>query len=254
MIEPAPWPLTAAGTHVLRHLREAKGGEVLVLGLRELVLRRVWRLERRERAGLLGFRSEPTITRAAERPPAVTPLMQLDAALGAAVGPETVAVKQAVKRLVRQRSGRGDALLELTRDDLVRRDLITVSTERVLRILPRTRIATTAEGAALARRSWIQEDALREALRDPFRAPGAIEAAGVLALLSGPAELKELEAELRARSSASGAPVADGGGSPVVEDERSLLDALDPGIDAAVDAGGGGGDGGDGGGDGGGGD
>lgn len=167
-------PRTAAELHVLRHLGEATAAEVLELTLKELVLRRVWRLERRERAGLRGFRSELALARGIERAPALTPLMQLDAALGAAVGPETVPVSTAVKRVVRARTAGGDALLAMTRDELERRELVRVEERRALRIVTRRSLLATEAG----------REALAAGAGDPF---GALDTE----------KLPELEDELR---------------------------------------------------------
>lgn len=247
-------PHSAAALHVLRHLDGATGGEVLKLALKELVLRRVWRLEHRERAGVLGFRSELALARGVERAPALTPLMQLDAALGAAVGPETVPLRKAVKRVVRRRSSRGDALLEATRADLAAQGLLVVERGRTLGVIPRTRVRATLDGQRAASTSWAQEEALLEAIADPARARAARLAAGPLVLLVEPTALAEVDEELRESLAAQSAGAGTGGGGDgdLGDDDLAFLDAFDPGIDAAVDAGGGGGDGG--GGDGGGGD
>ncbi len=235
---PEVWPLSAAATYLLRDPAAAQGGEVLKLALRELVLRRVWRLERRERAGVMRFRSGLAIARGAQRAPAETPLPQLDAALNAAVGSETLALKRVVKRLVGHESSTGRKLLEVTLGDLERRGLVRVERTRVLRLIPRSRPVLTPDGELTSRESRARETALREALTDPLRAAAAAAAAGALLLFVEPDALSELEEDRR-----------DGSGGAR---DWAYRDASDPGIDSAVDAGGGGGDG-DGGGDGGGG-
>jgi len=246
------WPLSAAATHVLRHLDDATGDEVLRLGVRELVLRGVWRVGRRERARLVGLRSELTLTRGARRAPALAPVMQLDAALGMVIGPDVVPVHKAVKRLVRRRgSGRG-ALLAATRDELVDRGLVSIERTRVLGLVLRTRVSDTPEGRALAARSWEVEEALRDALTDPARAVDGLRAAGPLALLVSAGPLSELDDELRERVVATGAGAGSGsGGGSFSDEELERLDAFDPALDATLDASGGGsgdGGGGDGGG------
>lgn len=218
----------------------------------------MWRLERRERAGVLGFKSELALARGAQRAPALAPVMQLDAALGTAVGPETVGLVKAVKRLRKVRSDIGRSLLDAARDDLAARGLATVRRDRVLGLFPRTRLDPTPAGEALRSESVQREDALRAALgwvEDPHGSARELAAAGVLVLFADPAALRELDEHLRERRG-----TADGGygGSPgdgwdFDFSDVSSFDAFDPGIDTAVDSGGGGGGGGDGGGDGGGG-
>lgn len=257
------WPLSAASTLLLRDAG-ATGTDLLRLTLKELILRRVWRLDRREKAGAFGFgRSELAIARGTQRPPALTPVMELDAALGAAVGPESVELAKAVKRLRRERSDLGRFLLDVTRADLAARGLATVRRDRVLKLVPRTRLEPTAEGIRLQTRSVQVDDALRATVKARGEAnglEGVVAAAGVLVLFAGPTEMAAIDELLRERSggdTAGAAPVGGGvdDGSDLDLSDLSALDAFDPGIDAAVDSGGGGGGGdGSGGGDGGGGD
>ena len=254
-----PWPLSAAATAVLRDPTIAHD-DVLRLALKELVLRRAWRIEQREQAGRLRTRTRVHLREGAAGPPALAPLPELHAALREVVGADGHPLDRTAASLRSVWDDVPRTLHRAAQADLVDRGLAESTRDRLLGIVPRTRLRRTPRGEALAKASHEREQGLRALLAggDAAAASAALAAAGGLILLAAPELAGEIEAFF-ARAAAGG----DRGGGGVAGDddggtvdgislpELSLLDAVDPGIDAAFDAGGGGGGGDGGGGDGG---
>jgi len=245
-----PWPLSAAATAVLLD-PGTKGADVLKLSLKELVLREVWRLERRP-GGRRGRTQHLALIPGGEGVPGLVPLPTLHERLRSTAGEQGRSVEAVVARLTGLRSGLPGELRRAAREDLAAGGLVTL--ERGM--LPRTtRVVSTAAGEALEREAPERGERLvaaLEATADLVEARRLVAAAGGLALVAAPGLVAALRA-LDARIAAAGAA----GGPHVPEEARldfdfPVLDALDATFDMAIDAGGGGGGGG-GGGDGGGG-
>jgi hypothetical protein len=264
------WPLSAAVTAVLRDL-DAPPRTVLVLTLKELVLRRAWRLDRRtERAGLLGRPTEVvTLVPGDRAAPDIVPLAVADRALRRVVGAEGRELSDAVRRLVRDGEARGERLRDAARDELATRGLADVERRRLLGLVPRTVVRLTASGESWRRGSFEREEALETAVRERGpQLPAEAAALGGLVLLLSPGPLAELDAamaQLRAAEHAAWAhaPADTGPGDGDWVDVGPLdlgaldladlgsLEVLEASFDAAASTGDGGGGGGDGGGGGG---
>ena len=246
-----PWPLSAVATALLRGL-DVPPDELLKLGLKELVVREVVRLEREERFSLLPARRVRLWLRPGiERVPPVAPLPDLAAAVRRVLGGRREELADVAKRLRRDDGRLAERLRDVCAADLRSRGLLRTERSRVLGLIPRDRLARTAEGEAWERASWEREDrlaALRDqAGSDAFVAEAA--ALGALALLLAP-DLRRQVSHALDRRPDGGGTVAGGN---VHDDAEALervdlgaLDETDTSFDSAV--------GGDGGGDGGGGD
>jgi hypothetical protein len=258
------WPLSAAVTAVLRDVDE-QPGVVVRLTLKELVLRRAWRLERRtDRSGLLGRPKEVVVIVPGDRPaPDLVPLPVADRVLREVVGPHGIELSVAVRRLMKRTAG-GEQLRDAARDELAARGLAEVERRKRFGLVPRTDVRLTPTGESWLRDSLDREDHLDEALRGRRPEPAAEALAlGGLVLLLSPGPLEELDAAMaRLRTApqlaAGPAPVGGGDDEDHLADAGALdfadldaLNAVDASFEAAVDSGlsdGGGFDGGGGGG------
>ena len=265
---PATWPLSAATTLVLREPR-APSGDVLKLGLKELVLRGAWTVDRSTANRAFGRKRERLQLNPGGRPvPDLPPLRDLDARLQRVVDDDHRELSQVVKRLLKADGGLGDRLRDGARAELAGRGLLEVMRRPVLGVIPRTRVDRTPSGDVWARASWEREEALGTALAggsvDSAVPAASLAALGGLVLLLDAGLLAGLDDALRRRRDGGGdAGHTQGSGEDgsSLEDAGALdlsslgaLDSIGSGFDAAVDAGGGeGGGSGDGGGDGGGG-
>lgn len=252
------WPLSAAATQLLRRPRTQKP-EVVRLALKELIVRRAWRLDVERRRGRLG---RERVTRTLRPGPAPVPaqpvLRELDASLRqvAPGGGELRGIVQHVMEADRKLPTR---LQEAAREELAARGLVALERSRILGVVPRTKAVPTAAAEGWRRAAEARMSGLRGA------DAATVAALGGLVLLLDPAPMAELDATLkRLRDQGSGGGDGGSGGSTDSADgldldlgDFSVLDDLDGGFDSDVDAGSsdgggdgsGGGDGGGGGGD-----
>lgn len=239
-------------------LEPASDGRALVkAALKELLLRRVFRLERSEARVLLAFkRRVRRLRRGGGRLPPQSPLLPFERLLAEAARKDDRLDRVLIA--VRSRYGSGYARFrsEVVLAALKRRGLIEWRSERILLIIPRRVAVPSASGQA-------QRGELERLLREARHAAAKVgqEPAQLAALAAslGAAvvlvpelwpQLAEMDVLLRPP-----APGSDGGSDPVFEFDLDFggeeIDAVCSDVDGACDAADGG-DGGDGGGDGGG--
>jgi hypothetical protein len=210
-VPPAAWPLSAAATAVLRAPR-LSGEDALKLALKELVLRRVWSLERRP-VGLLRRKRAHFVFGPAEAP-GLPPLVRADAALRSVVGSSGRDVGDAVAIMLQEDRRLPDRVRDDARAELAAAGLVVLERRKLLGLIPRTVVMRTQAGDA-----WVAE-----AARMQESAPSA-------AALGGLVLLDDAFKRRRDRD------VGTTGYADSDETDYDLLDALGADFDSAVDEG-----------------
>lgn len=241
-----PWPLSGAATLLLRR-PDASPDDVLKVALKELVMRRVWRLMWRTKdRRVLGPKRVLAMAPGERSCPALGPLRRVDVALRRHC-PED---GDEVRRVVQQMVGSGEKIARRSYDDAAdeaeRFGVVDVRRRKVVGLFPWTTITRTDAGDEWCDYARTREARLAEQLRNRgTQVLGELAPLAGLVVVLSPPVLAELDEVLRRQG-------ADGGAEVDVSGlDLDVSSALDSAFDSAVDAGSsdGGGDGGGGGGD-----
>jgi hypothetical protein len=247
-VSEAAWPLSAAATEVLL-TPGIDDDDLLRVTLKELVLRRVWRLERSGRRLHLVPGTVPA--------PPLAPLPDADAAVRQAVDRVGPDVRKVVPRLRRTDA---DILVRDAADEELReRGLVEIERRKALRVFSRKVVTSTADGERWAADARERLAAAERAVAGHTPgAPAQLVALGALVPFLAPPVLAELDEVVRRPTDA----VVGGPGTGGVEesdwdlgaldgldlDDLDAFDSLDTSFDGWFDLGssdgGGGGDGG----------